>query len=111
MFAAGERYYATALHELAHWTSHPSRCDRQLGKRFGDAAYAAEELIAEMGSAFLSAHCRLDGELHHEAYLQSWLDVLRSDKRAIFVAATRAQQSADFILNLVPPAVADALAA
>jgi antirestriction protein ArdC len=111
MFAAGERYYATALHEVCHWTSHPSRCNRQLGKRFGDAAYAAEELIAEMGSAFLCAHCRIDGELMHEGYLQSWIDVLRTDKRAIFVASARAQQAADYVLNLVPPAVAEALAA
>ena len=60
-------YYGTALHELTHWTAHTSRCNRQLGQRFGDQAYAAEELIAEMGAAFLCAHCRLDGELHHAA--------------------------------------------
>ena len=47
-FGGGVRYYATALHELCHWTSHPSRCKRELGKRFGDGAYAAEELIAEI---------------------------------------------------------------
>jgi antirestriction protein ArdC len=110
-FATPGGYYATALHELTHWSAHRSRCDRQLGKRFGDAAYAAEELIAEMGSAFLCAHCRIDGQLQHESYLKSWLDVLRTDKRAIFVAATRAQQAADFILNLVPPAATAALAA
>ena len=58
--------------------------------------YAAEELIAEMGAAFLCAHCRIDGELRHAGYLQSWLKVLRTDKRAIFTAAAKAQQAADY---------------
>jgi antirestriction protein ArdC len=86
---------------LAHWTAHPSRCNRQLGQRFGDDAYAAEELIAEIGSAFLCAHCRIDGQLQHASYLASWLRVLRADKRAIFVAATKAQQAADYVLGCV----------
>jgi antirestriction protein ArdC len=102
-FPDAGRYYATALHELTHWTSQPGRCNRQLGQRFGDDAYAAEELIAEMGAAFLCAHCRIDGELHHAGYLASWLKVLRTDKRAIFVAATRAQQAADYLLRLLQP--------
>ena len=111
VFRAAEQYYATALHELTHWTSPPARCNRQLGQRFGDDAYAAEELIAEMGAAFLCAHCRIDGELHHADYLASWLKVLRQDKRAIFVAATRAQQAADYILRLARPPEGEALAA
>jgi len=110
-FIDAGRYYATALHELCHWSSHPSRCNRQLGQRFGDDAYAAEELIAEMGAAFLCAHCHLDGELHHAGYLASWLKVLRADKRAIFVAATRAQQAADYLLQLTQPAEGVAVAA
>ncbi len=112
-FSEAGGYYGTALHELTHWTSHASRCNRQLGQRFGDDAYAAEELIAEMGAAFLCAHCRIDGELHHAGYLSSWLKVLRQDKRAIFVAATRAQQAADYLLRLLQPPdrEADALAA
>ena len=110
-FAAADSYYATALHELTHWTSHASRCDRQLGQRFGDDAYAAEELIAEMGSAFLCAHCRIDGQLQHSAYLDHWLRVLRTDKRAIFVAATRAQQASDYVLGLAQPPDLEAMAA
>jgi len=110
-FPDAGRYYATALHELTHWSSHPSRCNRQLGHRFGDDAYAAEELIAEMGAAFLCAHCRLDGDLHHAGYLGSWLKVLRTDKRAIFVAATRGQQAADYILRLAQPPDREAIAA
>jgi len=110
-FATAADYIATALHELVHWTSHPSRCNRQLGKRFGDDAYAMEELIAEAGSAFLCAHCRVDGQLQHASYISNWLRVLRGDTRAIFVATTKAQQAADFILNLTHPAEAIALAA
>jgi antirestriction protein ArdC len=103
VFRSAGEYYATALHELTHWTSQPGRCNRQLGQRFGDDAYAAEELIAEMGAAFLCAFCRIDGELRHAGYLASWLKVLRQDKRAIFVAATRAQQAADYLLRLLQP--------
>jgi len=90
-------YYATALHELAHWTGHPDRLNRALGRRFGEAAYAAEELIAEMSSAFLCARCRLEGRLQHAEYIGEWLKVLKNDKRAVFTAATKAQQVADFL--------------
>ncbi|CAG0980792.1 DNA primase TraC [Burkholderiales bacterium] len=95
--AAG--YFATTLHELVHWTGHASRLDRQLSSRFRDEAYAAEELIAEMGSAFLCAHCRVDGQLQHVSYIGNWLRVLRNDKRAIFVASAKAQSAADFLLS------------
>ncbi len=64
-----------------------------------------------MGSAFLCAHCRIDGELRHAGYLASWLKVLRADKRAIFVAATKAQQAADYLLGRTQPAQPEALAA
>ena len=94
-------YYSTALHETCHWTGHPKRCNRDLAGRFGTDAYAVEELIAEMGSAFLCAHCRIDGRLQHAAYLHSWLQVLKSDKRAIFTASAKAQQAADFLLGSV----------
>lgn len=110
-FPAADAYYATALHELTHWTSPAGRCNRQLGQRFGDEAYAAEELIAEMGSAFLCAHCRIDGQLQHPSYLGHWLKVLRADRRAIFVASSKAQQAADYILGLADPTRANARAA
>ncbi len=94
-------YYSVLAHESTHWTSHASRCDRQLGKRFGDDAYAVEELIAELGSAYTMA--RLELELtpreDHAKYLQSWLRVLKADKRAIFTAASKAQQAADFLIR------------
>ena len=110
-FGTAHQYYGTALHELIHSTAHPSRCARQFGLRFGDDAYAAEELVAELGAAFLCAHCRIDGKLEHASYLSAWLRVLRADKRAIVVAASRAQQASDYVLNLAHPTKANALAA
>jgi antirestriction protein ArdC len=98
-FADAGAYYSTALHELCHWTGGTSRLGRKLGRRFGESAYAMEELIAEMGSAFLSAHCRLDGRLQHASYIASWLEVLHRDQRAIFVAAAQAQKAADYLLE------------
>ena len=102
-FSNAGGFYNVALHELTHWSGAPGRCSRDLTGRFGDAGYAAEELIAEMGAAYLCAHCRIDGELRHASYLQSWLKVLRSDKRAIFTAAAHAQRAADYILRLAQP--------
>jgi antirestriction protein ArdC len=92
-------YYATLAHEVTHWSGHPARCARDLKGRFGDEAYAAEELIAELGAAFLCADLDLASEPRpdHAAYVQSWLKVLRSDKRAIFTAAAKAQAAADYV--------------
>lgn len=97
--SAAEGYYATVLHELVHWTSPPHRCDRDLGKRFGDSAYAREELVAEIGAAFLCADLSitLDPRPDHAAYLANWLAVLKSDKRAIFAAAALAQKAVDWL--------------
>ena len=91
-------YYATALHELTHWTGHESRCNRPLGRRHGIEAYAYEELVAEMGSAFLTDHCGLVGRVEHASYIASWLQALKNDKRLIFTAASQAQKSADYLL-------------
>ncbi len=99
-FEDASAYYATALHELVHWTGHAGRCNREFGKRFGDRAYAAEELVAELGSAFLCADCRVDGRLQHAEYIGQWMALLKHDSRAIFVAATKAQQAADYVLGI-----------
>ena len=107
-FAEHGAYYATALHELVHWTGHASRCNRDLKSRFGDAAYAVEELVAELGSAFLCSHCRIDGRLQHAAYMHAWLQVLKGDRRAIFTASAKAQAAADYVLR---PAQAEKVAA
>lgn len=103
-FRDSQSYAATKAHELAHWTAHPSRLARTLGLRFGDEAYAAEELIAEMGSAFLCATLGITPELRedHAAYLGSWLKILKSDSRAIFTAAAHAQRAVDFLQGLQP---------
>ena len=98
-FKDAEAYSATLAHELTHWTAHPCRLARELGKRFGDEAYAAEELIAEMGSAFLCADLGITPEVRedHAAYLASWLKVMKADSRAIFTAAAQAQRAADYL--------------
>ena len=100
-FKENVSYYSTLAHEHTHWTAKAERCDRQLGKRFGDSAYAAEELIAELGAAFTCAHLGLSTEPRedHAAYIVSWLKVLKADKRAIFTAASKAQQAADFMIH------------
>ena len=102
-FRDSESYYATLAHETVHRTRHPSRLDRDFGrKRFGDEGYAQEELVAELGSAFLSADLELTPEVRedHAAYIGSWIKVLKNDKRAIFSAASHAQRAADFLHGL-----------
>jgi len=100
-YAAG--YYATAAHELTHWTAHPSRLARDLSGRFGTRAYAAEELIAELGAVFAMARLGLEGEprADHAHYLASWAELLRDNHRAIFTAATRAQSACDYLFGEV----------
>ena len=97
-FATAMDFSHVALHELTHWTGHPSRCNRVLSGRQHIEAYAMEELVAEMGSAFLTDHCGLPGQLQHAAYIETWLRALKSDKRLIFTAASQAQKAADFLL-------------
>jgi antirestriction protein ArdC len=114
LFKDAVSYYATLGHETIHWTRHPSRLDRDFGrKRFGDEGYAVEELVAELGSAFLSADLELTPEVRedHAAYIASWIKVLKNDKRAIFTAAAHAQRAADFLHGLQPSQSAQAEAA
>lgn len=99
---ATEGFYSVLLHEHVHWTGHSKRLDRDLSGRFGDSAYAMEELIAELGAAFLcgelgiSVHPRQD----HAAYVASWLQVLRQQKTAIFIAASTATAACRFLGEL-----------
>jgi antirestriction protein ArdC len=105
-FRDAESYYATLAHELTHWTRHKSRLDRDFGrKRFGDEGYAMEELVAELGAAFLFADLELTPEVRedHASYIGSWIKVLKDDKRAIFTAASHAQRAADFLHGLQKP--------
>lgn len=98
-FPSAPKYYATAFHELVHWAGHKSRCDRQFAQRFGSDAYAMEELVAELGSAFLCAQARIDGAMQHASYIDSWLKILREDKRTVLSAAAKAQTAADFLIS------------
>jgi antirestriction protein ArdC len=99
-FRDAQSYYATLAHEATHWTKHQNRLDRDFGRqRFGDDGYAREELVAELGAAFLCADLglRLEDRDDHAAYIGHWLAVLKEDKRAIFAAAAHAQRAADYL--------------
>lgn len=99
-FEDAESFYSTLAHETTHWTRHPSRLDRDLGrKKWGDEGYAMEELVAELGSAYIGADLGLAPDVREEnaAYIQSWLKVLKEDKRAIFTAAAHAQRAAELL--------------
>ena len=101
-FKSQEDFYATGLHEMTHWTGHESRLNREFGKRFGDQAYAFEELVAEIGSALLGAHIGLPIErLQHPEYIGNWIEVLEGDKscKAVFTAARKAQEACDYLLD------------
>lgn len=99
--AAG--YYSTLAHELGHWTGHANRLNRDFDmKKHGDEGYAKEELVAELSSCFLGADLGIKpiSEEQHAAYIQSWLTVLRNDKRFIFHAASHAQKAVEYINSL-----------
>lgn len=109
-------YYRTAFHELAHWTGHPTRLARDQSGPYGGKAYGREELVAELGAAFVCASLGVTPTVRHADYLGAWLDILREDNRAIFRAASQASKAADLLLSFQadpapPPAKADALAA
>jgi antirestriction protein ArdC len=99
-FKSAAHFYGTAFHEMGHWTGHRSRLDRDLRHRFGDRGYAAEELAAELCAAFLCAEFSFDGDLRHAGYLQHWIALLQSDRRAFFTACSRAQAAADYLRAL-----------
>lgn len=99
-FKSGDQFYATEFHELGHWTGHKSRLDRDLRHRFGTRAYAAEELVAELTSAFLCAEFDIDGDLRHAGYIANWIELLKAEPRAFFAAASKAQQAADYLRDL-----------
>ena len=106
-FVDVEAYYSTLAHEVVHWTKHPDRLNRDFGrKQFGDDGYAREELVAELGAAFLAADLEITPEVRedHASYLDHWLSILKADKRAIFQAAAHAQRAADYLHGLQPDA-------
>jgi antirestriction protein ArdC len=99
-FKSAATFYGVAFHELGHWTGHRSRLDRDLRGRFGERAYAAEELVAELCAAFLCAEFSIDGDIRHAAYIQSWIGLLKADSRAFFTACSKAQAAADYLRGL-----------
>jgi antirestriction protein ArdC len=97
-FTSSEAYYATALHEITHWTGHPSRLNRDLKGRYGSQSYAYEELIAELGSALLCNDIGIQPQLeHHASYLDGWLSLLKEDAKAFLKAATAASRATTFL--------------
>lgn len=101
-----EGYYAVVAHELTHWSGAKHRLHREFGKRFGDQAYCAEELVAEIASAFLSSELGItqDTRADHAQYLAQWLTLMKGDSRAIFTAAAKASEAVAYLKRLQPPA-------
>lgn len=102
--SATEGYYCTLLHELIHWSGHSSRLDRQGGKKFGDKDYATEELVAELGAAFLCSEFNIETaeKGNHASYIDHWLNVLKENKHCLITAASEASKSCDFLMKLQP---------
>ena len=99
-FKGADHFYGTVFHELTHWTAHKSRLNRDLKNRFGSRNYAAEELVAELGAAFLCAEFGFDGDLPHAGYIGHWIELLKADKRAFLTACSQASKAADYLRGL-----------
>ena len=98
-FKNADNFYAVNFHELTHWTGHKTRLERlkAMAARFGSEAYAAEELVAELGSAFQCAEFAFDGDVRDAGYIAHWIRLLKEDKKAFFTAASAAQKAVDFL--------------
>ena len=100
VFKSADHFYNVTFHELTHWTGHKSRLDRDLKNRFGSRDSTAEELVAELGAAFLCAKFGFDGDLRHAGYVATWIGLLKADKRAFFTACSKASKAADYLRSL-----------
>jgi antirestriction protein ArdC len=96
-FKDADSFYHTHFHELIHWTGTKERCNREFGKRFGDKAYTAEELVAELGASFICAEFGIDQETQDASYIASWIKFLESHESAIITAASAASKAVDFL--------------
>lgn len=96
-FKSSDSFYATAFHELAHWTGHKDRLDRDLSSRFGDGSYAFEELVAELSTAFICADFGIKSDVQSPEYIKHWLEKMKEDKYAVFTASREAKEAADFL--------------
>ena len=101
-FKGADHFYNVVFHELTHWSGHKARLDRDLKTRFGSRDYAAEELIAELGAAFLCAEFGFDGDVRNAGYIGNWIELLKADKRAFFTACSQASKAADYLRGLGP---------
>jgi antirestriction protein ArdC len=99
-FKGADHFYNVAFHELTHWTAHKARLDRDFKNRFGSRSYAAEELVAELGAAFLCAEFGFDGDVRNAGYIASWIELLKADKRAFFAACSQASKAANYLRGL-----------
>jgi antirestriction protein ArdC len=100
-FKGADHFYNVAFHELTHWTGHKARLGRDLKNRFGSRDYAGEELVAELGAAFLCAEFGFDGDVRNAGYIATWIELLKADKRAFFTACSKASKAADYLRGLV----------
>lgn len=94
-------FYATGLYELVYWCGGKKRLNREMKGKFGSADYAEEELVAELGSAFLMANLGIVGEVRHESYIASWLQALKNDKRYVFKAASAASKAHRYLMGKI----------
>ncbi|HFU2361831.1 TPA: ArdC family protein [Klebsiella variicola] len=101
LFSDAANFYATGLHELVHWSGGKTRLNREMKGKFGSEGYAAEELVAELGSAILMAELGIVGEVLHESYIVSWLKALKNDKRYIFKAASAASKAHRYLMDKI----------
>lgn len=99
LFSDAANFYATGLHELVHWSGGKKRLNRGMKGKFGSADYAEEELVAELGSAFLMADLGIVGEVQHESYIASWLQALKNDKRYVFKAVSAASKAHSYLMD------------
>jgi antirestriction protein ArdC len=99
-FKGVDHFYNVAFHELTHWTAHKSRLDRNLKNRSDSRNYAAEELIAELGAAFLCAEFAFEGDVRNSGYIGPWVELLKADKRAFFTACSQASKAAEYLRGL-----------
>ena len=104
-----EAFESTRLHELGHWSGASHRLDRKFGDRFGDHAYAFEEIVVEISAAFNCAHLGITNtpRIDHAQYVAHWVDVLKGEKKAIFTAASLASQIVDYLHGLQPKLTPD----
>jgi antirestriction protein ArdC len=96
-FKSASRYYGTAFHELGHWTGAKARLAREFGKRFGDRAYAVEELVAELTSAFLCGEFGFDNDGVDADYIATWIKLLTEHEKVIVAAAAAASRAVEFM--------------